>query len=625
MMQPADAHIAEKLQLALEQYKRGEFRQAAKNCFIALKQYRDNAELNSFLGLILYSLKKPHFANRLLARANQLAPNNPLYLNNQATILFRQKKFDEAEAIYQHILTLQPNFKDAATNLANLYHLKKEPGKSLETLRKIAHYYPNDIKVNYALAKLYTISEQYRAAFDLLVNLVNLDPNLEQIHLYAGVAAYNLNLFHEAILYLKEFIDRNPNDYQGWIYYGVALTKRKKRNLLEEIACYKKAIAIDPQNTAGYFHIAKTIIKAGHYPVPLKILKWIMEKEPESMDAYVSYGLIELACLNIDESIRINQFILEKNPDAVVARTNLSLAYLLQGDFEKGWPEYEARWKHEDLADLKKNFSGQRWQGEPLDNKTLMVFTEQGFGDVIQFVRYIPLINKGSGKIIIECRDALIPLIKTVPNLDFVVPRVTPFPAYDYYIPLLSLPGLFKTDINTIPHNLPYLFVDPTHRKKWRILLAPYAKHFKIGIAWAGSPSHADARRRSMPEKYFKQLQLNDNIKIFAVQKDTDDVACQRYGFINLDQSLQNFADSAACIEQLDLIISVDTSLVHLAGALNKPTWVLLPFKPDWRWLLGRTDSPWYPSARLIRQKKRGDWQGVIKECHNLLKHLLNL
>ncbi len=261
------------------------------------------------------------------------------------------------------------------------------------------------------------------------------------------------------------------------------------------------------------------------------------------------------------------------------------------------------------------------WDGKAVKGKTVLVTCEQGFGDMIQFARYLPMVKAKGANVVVEVQPELARLISTVAGVDRVINRGGPLPDHDFHAPMMSLPYLFGTDIDSIPADVPYVSaIDPSAVQ----LPANLGRIKRIGIAWSGRPTHRNNRNRSAGFKHFVELLGLPGVAVFSLQKGPAAVEINEYGsealVTDLGGRVRDFADSAAVVSQLDLVITVDTALGHLAGALGKPVWIAMPFAPDWRWMRGRTDSPWYPTARLFRQKRPGAWDGVFSEIRRMLR-----
>jgi hypothetical protein len=296
---------------------------------------------------------------------------------------------------------------------------------------------------------------------------------------------------------------------------------------------------------------------------------------------------------------------------------------LLIGDFRRGWPEYEWRLKTNSMAEPP---SGKpRWNGEPLKNKTILVEAEQGHGDTIQFVRYLPRVKALGATVILGCQPTLRNLLTEAVGADRVLSQGDLAPPFDTETTLLSLPGIFQTLPKTIPTEVPYLRVPQGSGAQAKTAIAQHAGTFRVGLVWAGG-IYTKNPHRSVRMEQFSALFDIEGAKFFSLQKGKASAELKTFpqvAIADLDRYLGDFSDTAAAIQEFDLVISVDTAVAHLAGALGKPVWTLLPFVPDWRWMLEREDSPWYPTMRLFRQPRPGDWASVIKRVSEELKALV--
>ncbi len=373
--------------------------------------------------------------------------------------------------------------------------------------------------------------------------------------------------------------------------------------------------------------------------------------------AFNEQGRLAEAVARYQESLRLK-------PDFAVAHWNIALTWLLAGDFERGWPEYEWRWQWKDFPSSKRSFSQPLWDGSSLAGRTILLHAEQGLGDTIQFIRYAPLVKSSGGTVILECHPALLRLLQSCAGVDRLLAKGSSLPRFDVHAPLLSLPGILGTTLSTIPAEAPYLFADPELVRWWSgevvkerqgdretrrqgegsadhhitsaksclpVSLSPclpvFEREFKIGITWQGNPIHKKDKQRSIPLSYFEPLARLEGIRLFSLQKGTGSEQLAqnagRFTIADLGIRLETFMDTAAVLKNLDLVVACDTAVVHLAGALGIPVWVALPFAPDWRWLLDRDDSPWYPTMRLFRQKRWGDWDEVLQRITEEVQKLL--
>jgi len=300
---------------------------------------------------------------------------------------------------------------------------------------------------------------------------------------------------------------------------------------------------------------------------------------------------------------------------------------LVRGDFLQGWEEYEWRWKTKDAAFPERNFAQPQWDGSPLEGRTLLLHAEQGLGDAIQFIRYLPLVAQNGGNIVLECQPELQRLFQRMaPDLP-VLAMGQALPAFDVHCPLMSLSRVFSTDLGNIPQTVPYLHADAAEAALWGERLAGLGSSLKVALVWAGNPTNKNDRKRSLKLASLAPLAEVPGVRFISLQKGDATAEARTLpagvALIDVAEDLKDFADTAALLANLDLVISVDTAVVHLAGAMGRPVWTLLPFAPDWRWLLGRADSPWYPTMRLFRQPAIGDWDAVIAEVREQLQLLV--
>jgi hypothetical protein len=303
-----------------------------------------------------------------------------------------------------------------------------------------------------------------------------------------------------------------------------------------------------------------------------------------------------------------------QRPDYADAHFNLAASLLLVGQFDEGWREYEWRWKQEKKKPHLRGFSQPLWDGGDIGDRILLLHAEQGLGDTLQFCRYVPAIAAGR-RVVLEVQRPLVPLLAGLPGLERIVAQGDPLPPFDLHCPLLSLPLVLGTTLETIPGQTPYLRADPQRTAAWRERVGQL-DGLKVGLVWAGNQAMSGDRRRSARLELFSELADLPGVSFVSLQKGPAASQSPPSGLILHDwtDDLQDFGETAALIEALDLVIGVDTAVVHLAGALGRPVWLLNRFDRCWRWLLNRDDSPWYPTLRQFRQSQPGDWRGVLRE-----------
>lgn len=467
-----------------------------------------------------------------------------------------------------------------------------------------------------------------REAEALYLTVLEADPNHADALHFMGVLAYHVGKNDIAKQYIQKAIEIFPGNHA--CYNNMGNIYQKEKNFNESINWYKKALDLKPDDQKSYNNLGVALLKLGKPEDSVTCLEKAIEIDSEYMEAcrnlteaYRETGDLEKALACCENALSLS------DTDALV-RWNRALIWLLQGDFKRGWIEYEWRWEKENT--LKRAIdAGQRWNGEDLSGKTLFVYEEQGMGDTIHFIRYLPLIKTLGGIVIFEVIPPLIRLVEPSALFDRLYVGIKnqdtrPADRFDFHIPLLSLPGMFKTVLETIPDRVPYLKADSQLVTIWKKRINNEDK-FKIGIVWAGHPDHLNDHNRSVLLSKFEAINSLDGISLFSLQKEkyerwTDIIPAELFEK-DLGEEISDFADTAAIIENLDLVISVDTAVVHLAGALGKNVWTLVPFSPDWRWMTDREDSPWYPTMRLFRQPAPGDWDSVFKRVIKCLREQL--
>jgi tetratricopeptide (TPR) repeat protein len=333
---------------------------------------------------------------------------------------------------------------------------------------------------------------------------------------------------------------------------------------------------------------------------------------------YLAIGTIAADLEHWQEMFAAYERALAVDPHHAATHFNLATELLRQGRLLEGWREYEWRWQWKDFGDRPRNFSQPLWQGKPLDGARILLHGEQGMGDVIQFARYAPLVSERGGRVVLEVYPPLGRLLAQLPGVESVIARGDALPPFEWQCPLMSLPLAFGTTLETIPARAPYLSAQPAALDPPSRPAVPAER--RIGLVWTGSRAHLTNARRSVPLALMAPLTRMEGTRWYSLQNEPDESLAQvGASLVNLESRLGDFADTASLVASLDLVVTVDTSMAHLAGALGKPVWILLSKPSDWRWLLDRNDSPWYPTARLFRQRTRGGWPGVIDEVRRAL------
>ncbi|SCA55987.1 TPR repeat-containing protein [Candidatus Terasakiella magnetica] len=461
-----------------------------------------------------------------------------------------------------------------------------------------------------------TQNDEKRKEFDALSPLEK-----SQVLFQQAVKHHREDKLDEALPFYSQAIAFNPDFADAYNNMAVALRKQSRYDAA--LACYQKSLSIRDDHAGTYSNMGNVLNDMDRITESVAAHYKAIEHEPDNLLYIYNTALVLRDAGKYDDAITLFNQVLAKDPAYKDCRWDRSLTYLMAGRLKEGFAEYDARWELEKSPPRK--FNQPRWQADPLEGRTLYIHREQGFGDAIQFIRLIPELKKRfGGSIILECQPELIRLFEGYDGIDQIVPFGQKPPAFDVWIPLMSLAHILDVDIDHIPGEVPLL--KPPADGRFRVRPAPQGGA-NIGLVWGGSPTHKNDRRRSVELKHFLPLAGYKGVTVFSLQKGERAKELETTGahclFVDAAKELKDFADTASLIHSLDLIITIDTSVAHLAGALGKECWLMLPFTPDWRWMNEREDSPWYPHMRIFRQKKPTDWEGTFKRLYHALDEKL--
>lgn len=355
----------------------------------------------------------------------------------------------------------------------------------------------------------------------------------------------------------------------------------------------------------------------------LKCYMLAMVQDPNSSAAFNNYGNVMRECGFPKRGIPFLQYAIEVDPTSITAQFNLAVSYLIMGDYARGWPAYESRWQYEHLAGTEPQHQQPRWKGEDLKDKTILVVGEQGHGDNIQFCRFLYNLHAAGARVLFQTTEGLIPLLNTSPVISWIGRYTDQPPEFDYWIPIMSLPGVLGVTLENLPKQVQYLTAPGDKSTAWLRLLGA-KKRMRVGFSWSGRRDAWLNRHKSVPfETMLAMVKNNPQYEWINLQVDAtpeEDQALADAGVTRYPGSIQSFADTAALINCLDVVISVDTAITHLAAAMGRPTWLMLQwFATDWRWMLDRDSNPWYPTVRIFRQPSMGDWTTVTKKIEQYL------
>lgn len=568
---------------AFQQHQLGNLREAEHLYRAVLQQDARHSDAMHLLGIVVYQSGNAESGAELIRAAIKINPSEAIYYSNLGNILEDLHRHNEAQTNYLHAIALQPQYADAHYNLGLSYYRQGHLQSSIDCFRsaltcnqKLPAAWNN---LGVALMEL----KNYPAAELSLKMAIQLSPDYTEALLNLGNLLQKTGKHAEARIHVEKALRLKPDYAEAWNTLGVIFDNL---DLPDAIACFREALQYKPIYPEAISNLGRTLSLVGAGEEGIALLRKAISLKPDFADAH----------------------------------WNLAFALLLHGQYLEGWREHEWRWKMKNLRSPKRNFSQPLWQGENLKGKRLLLHAEQGFGDAIQFSRFIPMAETSEATIILEVREPVRRLMTGIPGVSQIVSYGDPLPDFDAHCPLMSLPLVFGTMLDNIPPPLefPSLAVSLSQAK------TSDTGPLKVGLVWAGNPEHGLDRRRSIPLKALLPLKDISGVSYFCAFKGPAATQTPELDFqiSDLCSEAKDFFDTAKEIAKLDLVISVDTAVAHLAATLGKPVWLLISHTPDWRWLSGREDSPWYPSMRIFRQRSLGDWNSLIMQVAQELSAL---
>ena len=615
------ATIPEALAIAIQHHQAGRFQAAEQIYRQILKVQPNHAEAWHLLGFIAYQVGNPAVAVEYIEHAITLNESRADFHHNLGDAYRGLGKMANAVSCYRRALQLKPNLMESHNNLGLALQALARLDEAAACFQRAIELRPGDAVVHNNLGNVYLDHRRPAQAADCFRRALAIQPDYAEAHTNLGNALKNQGQIEQAIASYQRALQLKPVLAEAHNSLGIALQEQRKSD--EAALCCRRAVELKPDFVEAWNNLGNILRNLGQFDEAVDCYQRALKLKPDYAGAYSNLGVALAYQGKYDEALACYAQTLARDPDDPDAHFNRSLVRLLAADFDRGWPEYHWRWRTKGFR--LPTFPQPWWDGRPLEGKTILLHAEQGFGDTIQFIRYAPLVKQAGGRVLVECQKPLVRLLTGFCGVDQLLGRGDALPPFDFHIPLLSLPGVFRTRLETVPAKVPYLFADPQSVQQWRAELGPKAGR-KIGIAWRGSATHANDRSRSLPLSCFQSLVNLPDVRLFSLQKGPGVEELQelagRLPIEELGSRLHDFMDTAAVLANLDLVITCDTALAHLAGALGIPVWVALPLVPDWRWMLDRDDSPWYPTLRLFRQKKLGDWPGVFDQITTALSEV---
>jgi tetratricopeptide (TPR) repeat protein len=568
------------MQLALEHHKAGRIADAERIYRQVLTQQPANSEALHLLGVLAHQNGRLDTGIELIQRAIAISPSHAHYHNNLGNVLRAKGLSGEAITAYRKAVQLKPDYPEAYYNLGIALRDTGQLDEAVAAYRKAVH-----LKPDYAAA----------------------ENNM-------GNALREKGLFDEAITAFRRALRLDPDKAETYNNFGATL--REKGLLDDAVATLGQAIRLKPDFVEAYYNLGSVLWEKECLDEAIAAYRQAIRLKPGFIEAYADLGTALREKGLLDEAIMTCRQALRLKPDCPQVHDVLSSVLLLKGDFLQGWTEYEWRWRRADYPAPRGEFAQPRWDGAPLNGRTILLHAEGGFGDTLQFVRYSPMVAARGGRVVLECQEPLRRLLEGFAGIEQLITTSEPLPHFDVHCPMMSLPSLFGTKLETIPSTIPYLRSDPALVDSWKGRVGASDGKLKVGITWGGSRRFRRDRTRSLRLEQLATLADVPGVRFYSLQKGTPGEDAKelppRFELTNLGPELEDFSDTAAVMSFMDIIISTDTSVAHLAGALGRPVWVMLQFMPDWRWLLEREYTPWYPTMRLFRQKRFGDWDEVI-------------
>jgi tetratricopeptide (TPR) repeat protein len=616
------ATTAQTLERAIALHRAGRLDDAAAGYREVLAADPKNFTACWGLGVVMHAQGKTAEAVEPLAAAVASQPAHAGARFNLGVVLGTLERFDEGAAHLEEAVRLAPGSPEIADALRQTRAMQQNQqameharqGKfnlAAACCRKAVELTPHHAVAHDNLGRVLKGQGMLNEAAECFRRAIALDERMANAHCSLGQIAFKQKNFDEAAACFRRTLELAPESAEAWNGLGAALVELKQ--FQEAEASFRRFVRLRPGHAEGANNIGTALGRQGKMAEAAEWFRRALEIKPDYGEAHYNLGNSLKEQNRLEEAVIALRRATELEPQHVHAQLALGFSLLGLGRLGEGWPHYEWRWKVPEMKDVTRHEP--RWQGEDLAGRTILLDREQGYGDTLQFVRYAALVKKRGARVIVECAPPVAALLKTCPGVDEVTIAGAPLPAFDFAVPLLSLPGLLGTTLESIPAEVPYVHPDETLVDKWGGELRPDSE-FSVGIAWQGNPTHGADEFRSIPLSYFEPVVRTSGVRVYSIQmgagREQLAQVARDWPIVDLADRLGDFHNTAAIVRNLDLVITCDSAPAHLAGALGVPVWVALAFAPDWRWMLDREDCPWYPTMRLFRQPRPKDWSSVF-------------
>jgi tetratricopeptide (TPR) repeat protein len=624
--------VARRLMQAAEHYNAGRSQPAGALCANVLADHPDHLLALHLAAVIAFGGGRMADGRDLLARAIQRDPNYVPTLETLGDVLAVEGEHKGAFAVFERAITLRP---DDASLHAKLGAALSDLGRVSEAeaaYRRALELDPSLIQVRFNLATGLAVQQRFAEAERMYRDVIARNSSHQGALVNLGNLRADQNRSEDAVPACRQALQhdggRKVSIGDAAALIGLAICLCNLGQLDEAKAACERALSDNPDYALAHTNLGIVLDAQGRFKEAVAAHRRAIAANPDYAKGHANLAVALRIAGALDEARAASQRAVALAPDDPEIRFNHAHVLLMNGELARGFEEFRWGRECESWSDGYPAFAEPEWNGEPLDGRTLLLYAEAGLGDSMQFVRYLPMVLDRGGPVVLQVQPGLVPLLRGMPGVN-VIARGEPLPHFDLHLPLIGLPRVFGTTLDNIPANVPYLHADAAKLALWRGLLG-HEEPFKVGVAWSGNPSHKGDRERSIAASQLLPQLLIPGVRLYSLQKDlraADAPAMAALGedIVDLTPMLADFSDTAAAVACLDLIITVDTSVAHLAGALGRPVWTLLPYALDWRWMRDLEDTPWYPSMRLFRQRTPLVWEDAIARAATELAGLVKI
>jgi tetratricopeptide (TPR) repeat protein len=596
----------------------GRLDEAVASYEVALALAPSHSKAHNNLGNALRALGRTEEAILHYAHVLALCPQDADAQNNMGGALQAVGELAEAKVCYEKAIAINGKHSQACFNLGCLYQELGQLDRAMALYRQTLSIHPVHAEAQNNLGNVLQALDRPDEAIACYQRALSVQPSYAEAYLNLGHVLSAQDKPEEALVCYVKALTLKPDSLEAAIHCSDAMRLAGKWQ--EAVQMYEQVIEVAPENAEVHRNFGDALRKLGRLTEAAEHCRKAILLAPDDADAYVNLGNALCEAGNMREAIRCYERAVRLRPEHAISNMNLAVARLKIGDFASGWNGYEWRKQLKAAKGYKTDCLQPQWKGEPIEGQRILLYSEQGLGDCLQFLRYVPMVQAAGGRVILEVPQRMQRLAAEFVGIEELVVSGNSLPAFDWQCPLMSLPRAFGTDSDSIPAAMPYLRVPADAALKAQAYSWP-AEGVRIGLSWAGNPKNPGDRFRSTTLASLSRLFELKGLRFYSLQlgEPLKQLLLSEAPVVDLAPLTADMADTAAFIAHLDLVITVDTSIAHLAGALGKPVWILLPANADWRWLIGREDTPWYPTARLFRQAELDDWGPVIDQiAHSL-------